>query len=307
MNAIVNNIAVYSTPAPNAPQYTLTGSGLKTSLVSSALSDASATYIDATGITKATALTTANKNCLITASAGMVTNPGNVIVGGICDNLALADGAYNFRAPANFTATSVSYDRSFTADNISTICLPFPLTADEVTAAGNFYQLSGVSGSTLTFDKVTTTEANKPYLFVAKTTGTISFEGGKSVVAASTFETVAGGASLIGTMTAQTLKSDGSQTLYGYKGGEFVKVGTTAGAKINPFRAYIAVAGSSLAPSFSIELNDADVTGIKTVAPQNHPQFGNCYDLSGRRMTNSPDAPTAKGLYIVNGKKYIVK
>lgn len=47
------------------------------------------------------------------------------------------------------------------------------------------------------------------------------------------------------------------------------------------------------------------VTGIKEVVKSNRAKNENYYDLSGRKVSNN--RPTAKGIYIVNGTKYVVK
>ena len=47
------------------------------------------------------------------------------------------------------------------------------------------------------------------------------------------------------------------------------------------------------------------VTGVKSVTKSSKPRSADYYDLSGRRVPNN--RPTAKGIYIVNGTKYVVK
>mgnify|MGYP002623288496 CR=1 FL=1 len=48
----------------------------------------------------------------------------------------------------------------------------------------------------------------------------------------------------------------------------------------------------------------ATTTGIRVVGQPDNMQSGNCYDLSGRKLQSSP---VDKGIYIINGKKQIVK
>ena len=69
-----------------------------------------------------------------------------------------------------------------------------------------------------------------------------------------------------------------------------------------PGKAYLELPGSS-APSLSIEL-DGEATGIKVINLDTNTATSNerVYDLAGRRVENM-----TKGLYIVNGKKVIVK
>ena len=71
-------------------------------------------------------------------------------------------------------------------------------------------------------------------------------------------------------------------------------------ATVNPFRAYFKSVGSSSLGSLAIGSDD-DVTGIKTIG--NLPQtMDDYYNLQGRKVVT----PT-KGLYIVGGKKVVVK
>ena len=61
--------------------------------------------------------------------------------------------------------------------------------------------------------------------------------------------------------------------------------------------------GAALAPSLDIVWNTNNPAGISEIAKSQEPKAnGQYFDLQGRRVTN----PT-KGLYIVNGKKVIVK
>ena len=74
----------------NAPQYILTGSGMQLAETVAALADATATCIDATGVTGITTnseagrtlLTSANPNCLFlgTTGNGGLANTQNVLV-----------------------------------------------------------------------------------------------------------------------------------------------------------------------------------------------------------------------------------
>ena len=263
-----------------------------------------ATYID---------MTSANyflhfgdtKNQVIKAATNTANTP-NVVASGTCASLVLSDGAYNFGVGEDFTATELSYDRSFTADQMSTVCLPFALTAEEVTAAGTFYELTSYSNETLHFNEVSTTEANKPYLFKATSTGTpFSSYSSKAIVAGGAGTTDVTTAAMIGTYTEQTLKS-GSNTLYGYRAsdGTFVQIGSTNGAHINPFRAYIQVPGASSVKAFNIDLG-GDATGIHATMNDeltNSESAGAVYNLNGQRVSR----PT-RGMYILNGKKVVIK
>ena len=107
-------------------------------------------------------------------------------------------------------------------------------------------------------------------------------------------------------VTEQTTiqQTDGDYTNFGLSGGTFKKV-NTAGGTVGANRAYLHIPTSALTPEASARgislVWDEDPTGI-TVVNGSGFKVNDYYDLQGRRVEN----PT-KGLYIVNGKKVIIK
>ena len=193
-----------------------------------------------------TLLTSANLNCLFLGKVGngYLANTNNVVDGDACASLVLTDGNYSFGAPSDFTATSVSYNRAFTVDQPSTVCLPFALTAEQVTEAGTFYELTGYSDNTLTFSEVATTEAYKPYLFKAAKANPFTSYSGKAVGATpADLSVTAGGATMTGTMARQSVNGK-----YGWNSADGVFSKATSDAvTIDPFRAYITISGAGSA------------------------------------------------------------
>lgn len=262
--AVISMAYVSSGSDPVA--YTPTGE--TTSSGTEYLSGKNITCFDATGlISSGQTLDAANPNALFIAKAGILNNSNNVIVSGTCANLVLTDGNYPFKAPADFTATSVSYDRTFTVDQPSTVCLPFDLTADQVTEAGTFYELTGYSDNTLTFSEVATTEAYKPYLFKAAKANPFTSYSGKAVGETPTeiedlsVSVAEGAATMTGTMARQSVNGK-----YGWNsvGGAFSKA-TSDEVTIDPFRAYITISGGGLA-RVAARFVDNSVTGINEVS-----------------------------------------
>ena len=92
-----------------------------------------------------------------------------------------------------------------------------------------------------------------------------------------------------------------NKSIYVLYNDEFVK--TTKGS-IKPFRCYLEIgeevvgAGARLA----IDIMDEDVTALKLVNSEERIVNSEVYDLQGRKV-NQP----AKGLYILNGKKVVIK
>lgn len=299
----ITKVILYKNTIPVAYSYVVSGSGFLAPSATAALADASATSYDATGVTGTGVDLSgaANTNALFVANSGVLANTSNVIVSGTCANLALTDGNYPFKAPSAFTATSASYNRTFTAGTRSTVCLPFALTAAEAEAAGTFYELSGVNpeGTELTFTDVTSggTTAYKPYIFVAKADGT-PFTGYAGKTISATPATFAGttveGYTLTGVLagSSDVAADNEGKTVYGWSGnsgqeGTFVKVGT--GVAINPFRAYVVYngGGASLA-RMAARFIGGSVTGIN--------------EVSETQNVLNPDRK-----YIEKGKIFIVK
>ena len=215
-------------------------------------------------------------------------------------SVALIDGE-NYGVEFGVTATvGASYNRSFTADIVNTICLPFAI--DNTSGAlGKIYTLDDTqsSGSAVAFKTVTTTEANKPYLFVPSTTGMLEIAANTVFSAKNAQTTTVGDFSLIGVQSSTSINSDESNSVYAFKtDGTLIKV--TSATTLKGFRAYLVATGESKARQLTILFGD-ETTGISKVDNERDAVSG-YYNLNGQRVSQ----PTG-GLYIFNGKKVIVK
>ena len=276
--------------------------------------DMANTYIDVRGETEFSFFERgANRNALIKAAAETLPAllPYNVIVDGTCANLELTDGDFSFNnSGAQFTATTVSYDRTFVPSQKSTICLPFGLTAEEAAAAGTFWALDSYDTGTRTlhFEEVSEPVANTPYLFEAKTAQPFLSMASKTVPTSS-LEAVTstdGVFSFQGVNARQHLVSaNNGITYYGYRASDasFVKVGTGSGAFINPFRAYLQT-GTPQEARMSVTFDgNENATSIQDVTPDVEPMSQQpIYNLGGQRVKTPK-----KGLYVIGGKKFSVK
>lgn len=101
---------------------------------------------------------------------------------------------------------------------------------------------------------------------------------------------------LVGVLEATTI--GGNDTDYVLKGGKFMKAnaGTLAAGK-----AYLK-ADANAAPALTIGFGDEGTTGIRSIENGQLTIDNVYYDLSGRRV-----AEPTKGVYIVNGKKVVIK
>lgn len=217
------------------------------------------------------------------------------------DNLVLGESsAYNKCriAASDGAERTVELTRGITADKWSTIVLPFALSSEQITTAfGAGTQVAELASSTetgLTFNTVTAMTANRPYAIKVSSDFAGATINGVTIAKATPQQTV-GNWVFNGTYTATTAPVDS----YVFSGNKLRKV-TGNNVTVKPFRAYITYNG--VAPANELEfILDGETTGVETVygLPFTVDSY---YDLQGRRV-----AQPTKGVYIVNGRKTIVK
>lgn len=288
----INKVVLYKKSVPVDFDYVLSGAGSMTTSTSAALADALATSIDATGITAATSLPTANPNCLITANAGMVTNTSNVIVNGTCANLELTDG-YPYKAPVTFTATNAKFTKKVSDAGYATMVIPF---AAALPTGVEAYDLTAVNGETITSSSVDAITANEPVMIKADA-ATYDFKASNVSITATADGVVTNGL-LNGGYATMTVAADAKNyVLQNNANGVNFYLVTGTDATVKPFRAYLMASGAG---ARALNLDLGETTGIETVKKADVTTA--VYSLSGQRV-----AAPQKGLYIVNGKKVIVK
>ena len=233
----------------------------------------------------------------------------NIVIAGVCNDLQLND-AVDFEIPSDFTAVKASLSRNFTSDlgKNCTVCVPFALDDTQAAELGTFYTLSAHSGNTITMESVDATEANKAYMFKpAKETFSAEMVDVKK---ADPVRTTVSSLSFLGTYQKITGLNSTADFVYycfmqtGAQAGKFVKI--TSDVIVNPFRAYMKLpASESLARVLDLNFGEGGATGIGNLTP-NPSSIGEgnvgFYDLQGRRVLYPK-----KGLYILNGKKVIIK
>ena len=216
-------------------------------------------------------------------------NYANIVVGDVAKSLVLTD-ANAFNAPKGFKAESVKLKRSVYS-GLNSFVLPFEVTADELGATQvATYSHYGKDGDKKAyFDKVAEVADNTPFLAEVDGEQTELTFDNKAIVA--TPETL--GTDFVGVYAPQSAKDlygiDGNGKLH--KGGE--------GATIAAFHAYLNVTGPAPA---GVAFNGSTPTAINGVAADKVANTA-VYDLSGRRVYGK----LQKGLYIMNGKKVVVK
>lgn len=241
-----------------------------------------------------------------------------VFDGGTLNKLELRDGTEP-ELCGNATVREFVYDRTVNKGNIATFILPVEIPVNNVN--GTVWQLEEYTGTALKFTKVEngTLAANKPYLVQPTSDGPLlgnKLENVRLYAAPGTEglkkATTDGGAYQMGTYA--TLKSEtiNDGTVYGYTGGKFVqaKSGT-----LNPFRTLFVVKedNGAAAREISLVLGDQE-TGIVSITQDGEIEDRevDVYDLGGRKVAQSVAGSTClmnlpAGVYVVNGKKYVIK
>ena len=210
------------------------------------------------------------------------------------------DDANQFKPAQTFdvAGAKASYARKFTPGNVCTVVLPFAIGADVAKAAGKFYRITSIADGYIRGTEETPAPY-VPYIFIpAKDNPFTNIGIGQLPAVQNNSITTAEGYTLQFVTETTELASDASYDYYGFSNGKFVKA---AYATVNPFRSYIKVAKSANAPATLIWTDD-EATGISSLKADIQNGKANVYDLQGRRVLNP-----VRGLYIVNGKKVIVK
>ena len=232
------------------------------------------------------------------------------------NELALSEAADNATAISEAAESGKTYavtlTRTLQTGGWNTFCVPFDLdtptgwTVKELTAS-TFN--SGTGELTLTFADAAGIEAGKPYLVkVSDAVVNPTFEG--VTVSDGTTTTETDNADFVPVMNPTSL-TGGDKTVLFVTGGNKLTY-PTADGNINGMRAYFQLKGdgASLARAFHMSFDD-DATGISQIEDGRLKMEDGVYDLQGRRMAssmfNSQSSILKKGVYIVNGKKTIIK
>ena len=204
--------------------------------------------------------------------------------------------------PVAATGVDVVFTRSITAGKWSTIVLPFAMTSAQLTATFGsdvkVAELTSGTASTLNFSTVTETAANKPYAIKVASNFTSATINGVTIVNDTPTQTVDDW-NFVGTYSSTTVP-EGS---YYFKSNKLYQRSAGHTTTMKPFRAYLTYTGGAGAPALNFTI-DGETTGIAHISAdgQMNLEEGAFYNLNGQRV-----AQPTRGLYIVNGKKYVIK
>lgn len=297
-----------------------------------------AAVVDLRGLSVVTSITpNSNKNCLYLLDESAATPTGimnNVVKGTTAANIVLEDG-YEFYTPIDFTATKISYTRTFTTGATATgggwntIVLPFDVTAvkKEGTDPIDWFKSASDTGknfwlyafedddkTNVEFNYTDAIKAYTPYLINVPSdawgtenqlTGKpITFEGENAEIKVEAKSAISGSHFIFtGNMQQQAVNKC---YVLNAAGTEFAQ---TVG-NVPAFQAYFYPTtrdwlGGALTISF---VDNSEATGIVEANSQlstvNSQLQEGWYTLQGVKLDGKP---TEKGIYIYNGKKVAIK
>ena len=248
------------------------------------------------------------------------------------DNSETISGKYNCPVNATLTGRTLYKDGSW-----NTLCLPFDLVLEGSPLAGatvktlesSDYDIStGKLTLNFTTGSLTTLSAGTPYLVKwDKPDPYTAYDGNNastcSDIVAPTFSGVTisaieGGSAgsmyvdFVGSFSPVDIKANDYAVLYLGNGNKlyYPSQDRTMGSCRAVFRLHNGLAvgnptAGARVTSFVMNLGDDETTGITTTNDANYTNKTDAwYDLQGRRVSGKP---TAKGIYINNGKKVVIK
>ena len=254
-----------------------------------------------------------SKNTFIYLPTGNTTDEANVIIGNICEYVLL-DGDMNeeesFGLSGSFTTGSIDFDRTFNKDEVSTLYLPFPISAADKDFFGTFYTVEKIVNGQVIVKKVEgDIQAHTPYLFKAAADGTQLYnldviEMSMPEESAAVSHRAESSAQLIGCY--EFFYGEGETQVFIFAPNDdpekitFERIHTED--FIKPFQAYLFTdaEGTTLGVTDKEEASGIVSVGCGIIATDR------VYDLQGRKLVNG-HWPKAKGIYIINGQKTVIR
>ncbi len=261
----------------------------------------------------------------------------NLVINGTAAEIVLTDasGNNNFYCPQSFTAQSISYTRNFSqttqidvCQGWETISLPFAVQSIRHQTHGALTPFGGGNNgypfwlrqlSSSGLSRATAIEANRPYLICMPNNtvypsnynqaGNITFSATNVTVPITSEQTASGAGVTLRPAFQQVAQSS---SVYALNVGE-ARGNNPEGSvfeqnyrAIRPFQAYTThSSGTRFITLQSLGLGGDDTTGIEIIDTE-EADDGNAtwHTLDGRRLEGKP---TKKGVYIKDGRKYIIK
>lgn len=192
---------------------------------------------------------------------------------------------------------------------LNTICLPFNVDASQFgsvfgDANAKAYQFKGVEGYKLCFEEATSIEAGVPYLLKVAKAYEMSNVGKVDILVEEPKAVVKDGVTFKGTFNVKVL---GEKNLFLGKDGKLKAPVSTEGDKnkLKGMRAFFVLPEEATQAAHSLSFGGG-TTGILAIEGEKAVKDQGVYTISGVKVADNT-AKLSKGLYIVNGKKFIKK
>ena len=203
----------------------------------------------------------------------------------------------DFTSPAtDIDNATVRLKLTLSKDGWNTFAAPFSITSFD----GEIREFSGKDGNTMNFTTATAIEAGVPYLLKPTQDITDKTYSGVTLKSQTAKSVTFDDFSFVATYSPRQLTTDMTE-LFLTTDGILVYPSNDSEALLKGLSAYVQVPANSHV-IISIEGYEA-ITGI-SLSEKGESRMENVYDLPGRKIINGP---LQKGVYIVNGKKLIIK
>lgn len=190
---------------------------------------------------------------------------------------------------------------------LNTICLPFNVAASEFgsvfgDANAKAYKFASVEDKKLCFEEATSIEAGVPYLLNVAKDYEMGNVGKVEILVEEPKSVKVDGVTFKGTFNVKVLDE---KNLFLGKDGKLKVPASTEGDnnKLKGMRAFFVLPEATTAYSLSF---GGETTGILAIEGEKAEKAQGVYTISGVKVADNT-ANLAKGLYIVNGKKFIQK
>jgi len=225
--------------------------------------------------------------------------------------LALSETADNTDALGEWNGceADVTLTRTLQPGGYNTFAVPFGMA---IPSGWTVKELSSASLSegvlTLNFAAASSIAAGKPYLVKVNATTDLAASAITGVIVSKdAVPSTSAVVDFIPTFGATTITGDVEDILFLSSGNTLLNP-NAENPQMKGFRAYFLLKGEAAqakARAFVMNFGDGEATGIITVsAEQPATVRDGIYDLQGRKIEGQP---TQKGIYIVNGKKTVIK
>ena len=210
----------------------------------------------------------------------------------------------------------VTMQRTLKAGSWNTLTMPYDIPTGFLNILKSYYGITAVKELTdatltdgtlnLTFADATKIDAGKPYLVMVENDLDFSTMAVPEVVKATLHPFTSTYVDFVPTLGKTEITGSDEKNVLFMASGSTLKHPVSLPTDMKGFRAYFQLKGEAAnASSFNLDFGNGETTGINSLTsePSSNGE-GSIYSLDGRRLSGKP---AQKGVYIVNGKKMVIK